>query len=212
MTRLAIHFRRFRKLLIPLALFGCIYFLTRRSGDTSTQDDILLQSPDSADSNAQPVQDVPSPQRSGLNDDDEEEEDIEDDYYLALRPSRLRNRPGVPVPPLDQAEALRDNDLFPKHTYHSNGLLEVNPHGRHPIYDLIERAEKEWDEKIRRQSTTLEDAVLEYKRRYARLPPPGFDHWYALPFCRAPGVYTTVLVGGNTRLITTFTLSMSTTR
>lgn len=63
------------------------------------------------------------------------------------------------------------------HLFRSDGLLEVNPNGRHPIYDLIERAEAEWDKKLKKQSTTLEEAVVEYERRYRRAPPRGFDKW-----------------------------------
>lgn len=63
------------------------------------------------------------------------------------------------------------------HTFRPDGLLEVNADGRHPIYDLIERAETEWDNKLRRQSKTLDEAVAEYKRRYHRAPPKGFDEW-----------------------------------
>src|ERR1700761_9477674 len=33
------------------------------------------------------------------------------------------------------------------HRYLANGLLEVNLKGRHPIFDLISRAEKEWEDK-----------------------------------------------------------------
>ena len=31
---------------------------------------------------------------------------------------------------------------------------------------------------LERQSKTHEDAVKEYKRRYGRKPPKGFDHWW----------------------------------
>jgi hypothetical protein len=64
------------------------------------------------------------------------------------------------------------------HSFRSDGLLEVNPNGRHPIYDLIEHAETEWDKKLKRQSKTLDEAVSEYERRYGRAPPKGFDKWY----------------------------------
>jgi hypothetical protein len=63
------------------------------------------------------------------------------------------------------------------HKFREDGLLEVNPDGRHPIYDLMARAERKWEEKLARQSKTLTEAVLEYKRRYQRDPPLGFDHW-----------------------------------
>ncbi|BGP24815.1 glycosyltransferase family 90 protein [Rhodotorula toruloides] len=48
----------------------------------------------------------------------------------------------------------------------------------HPIAHLIERAEAEWDDMLRRQSQTLEQAVAEYKRRYRMNPPVGFDSWW----------------------------------
>ncbi|KDQ62410.1 glycosyltransferase family 90 protein [Jaapia argillacea MUCL 33604] len=64
------------------------------------------------------------------------------------------------------------------HEFASNGLLVVNPEGRHPILDLIERAESDWDEKLKRASKSFDEAVLEYKRRYGRAPPKGFDHWW----------------------------------
>jgi len=56
-------------------------------------------------------------------------------------------------------------------------LLEVNEQGPHPIYELIAQAEKEWEGKLARASKTLEQAVTEYRKRYNRLPPKGFDLW-----------------------------------
>ncbi|PFH51623.1 glycosyltransferase family 90 protein [Amanita thiersii Skay4041] len=69
--------------------------------------------------------------------------------------------------------------LLEQHVYHIHGLLEVNENGSHPIYELVEKAEKEWNEKLQRASKTLEDAVKEYRRRYRRLPPKGFDLWWS---------------------------------
>jgi hypothetical protein len=69
-----------------------------------------------------------------------------------------------------------------QHTYLSNGLLEVNPDGPHPIFELMERAEKAWAAKVNGASRTLEAAVLEYERRYSRPPPLGFDHWQAIVY------------------------------
>jgi Ni/Co efflux regulator RcnB len=48
---------------------------------------------------------------------------------------------------------------------------------RHPILDLINNATKTWEDKLARQSKTLEEAVREYKRRHGRKPPRGFDDW-----------------------------------
>lgn len=63
------------------------------------------------------------------------------------------------------------------HTFHPNGLLLVNPKGRHPIHVLIERSEAKWKEKVAKQSRTLKEAIAEYKNRYRRNPPKGFDDW-----------------------------------
>ncbi|PFH51587.1 glycosyltransferase family 90 protein [Amanita thiersii Skay4041] len=65
------------------------------------------------------------------------------------------------------------------HTYREDGLVEVNPNGPHPIFKLIRDAEKAWERKHRRASRTLREAVREYKRRYMRDPPRGFDHWWS---------------------------------
>ncbi|KIY50152.1 hypothetical protein FISHEDRAFT_39466 [Fistulina hepatica ATCC 64428] len=64
------------------------------------------------------------------------------------------------------------------HVYHSDGLLHVNHSAAHPIYELIHKAERSWDAKLKRASTTLEEAVAEYRRRYGRAPPKGFDIWW----------------------------------
>ncbi|WVQ85782.1 hypothetical protein IAT38_007949 [Cryptococcus sp. DSM 104549] len=61
-----------------------------------------------------------------------------------------------------------------------DGLLRVNSRSTvHPIYQLIHDARAEWDKKVERQSRTLKEAVEEYKRRYKRAPPKGFDKWWA---------------------------------
>lgn len=56
----------------------------------------------------------------------------------------------------------------------------------HPIAQLIRDADASWDQLIRGQSSTLEEAVAEYKRRYNIPPPPNFDKWYT--FARLKGV------------------------
>lgn len=72
----------------------------------------------------------------------------------------------------------KDPTSFPSHHFRPDGLLLLNPDGRHPVYDLTERAEAEWRAKLRRASTTYEQLVAEYCRRYGRGPPPGFDKWW----------------------------------
>lgn len=48
----------------------------------------------------------------------------------------------------------------------------------HPILTLMANARQQWDALTRRQSKTFVEAVDEYRRRYKRLPPRGFDRWY----------------------------------
>ncbi|KAJ7080641.1 glycosyl transferase family 90-domain-containing protein [Mycena belliarum] len=66
-----------------------------------------------------------------------------------------------------------------QHTYRADGLLEVNPLGAHPIFELVERAEAAWAAKLAAASTSLRAAAAEYTRRYGRRPPRGFDAWWA---------------------------------
>ena len=49
----------------------------------------------------------------------------------------------------------------------------------HPIPELMTEAEDKFRNMLNRQSKTLEQAVAEYKRRYGRNPPKGFDGWFA---------------------------------
>ena len=73
--------------------------------------------------------------------------------------------------------------LFPLGTAGSalskhNGLLGLTGNKKHPIELLVEHAKAEHTNLVNRQSKTLQEAITEYKRRYSREPPPGFDHWY----------------------------------
>ncbi|KAG8879659.1 Glycosyltransferase Family 90 domain containing protein [Tulasnella sp. 332] len=73
---------------------------------------------------------------------------------------------------------LRRSPQSHPHRYGSDGLLEVNPKGLHPIFELMQSAEAQWQEKLARSSKTLRAAVVEYQRRYKRMPPKGFDKWW----------------------------------
>ncbi|TRM55575.1 hypothetical protein BD626DRAFT_524589 [Schizophyllum amplum] len=55
-------------------------------------------------------------------------------------------------------------------------IVEVDPH---PIPQLIADAQERFERKVARQSRTLEAAAAEYRRRYGRNPPKGFDKWWA---------------------------------
>ena len=104
--------------------------------------------------------------------------------------SKIPNR--APLPPGVIFRSLPDH---PK----ERGLLKVDPESQvHPIYQLIRDGREAWDRKVAKQSQTLKEAVAEYKRRYQRLPPKGFDKWWeyvryvdpssspTLPFLRFP--------------------------
>ena len=94
--------------------------------------------------------------------------------------SKIAAPPSCPPPPIPPSRTLGNStpaDLNATHLYRDDGLLETNHLGRHPIYELIERATEEWEGKLERQSKTLPEAVREYRRRYGRAPPKGFDKW-----------------------------------
>lgn len=48
----------------------------------------------------------------------------------------------------------------------------------HPIPRLMDDAEQRFRALLSRQSRSLRAAVKEYKRRYGRNPPKGFDEWW----------------------------------
>ena len=112
--------------------------------------------------------DIPDPPRSSYQhsvavdmsgiDTDSESEPIPE--------RKLQSAPRKPLPP-----------ALGKHKFRSDGLLQVNIEGAHPIFELISRAENEWEAKLRGASKTFQEAVQEYKRRYKRSPPKGFDLW-----------------------------------
>lgn len=67
--------------------------------------------------------------------------------------------------------------------YRNAGIVDLTatPAGTrtHPVKVLHEKAVREFEDLIARQSKTLEDAASEYRRRWNRHPPPGFEDWFA---------------------------------
>ncbi|KAI2483567.1 CAP10 domain containing protein [Pyrenophora tritici-repentis] len=49
----------------------------------------------------------------------------------------------------------------------------------HPIEELVRKAQADFARLVEQQSQTLQSAEAEYRRRYSREPPPGFDKWFA---------------------------------
>jgi hypothetical protein len=87
-----------------------------------------------------------------------------------LDPLRKKNKPKAQAKQVTTAIGV-------EHEYRRNGLLLVNPDGQHPIYDLVGRAKTSWAEKLGKASQSLPEAVDEYRRRYHRAPPKGFERW-----------------------------------
>ncbi|KAJ5351654.1 hypothetical protein N7452_000628 [Penicillium brevicompactum] len=48
----------------------------------------------------------------------------------------------------------------------------------HPIITLVSNARETFNLTLTRQSKSLDEAVVEYRRRYKMPPPPHFDKWY----------------------------------
>ena len=63
----------------------------------------------------------------------------------------------------------------------SDWLRTRSPSARdvdHPIPRLMAEAEDKFRNLLAKQSKTLAEAVAEYKKRYKRDPPKGFDDWF----------------------------------
>jgi hypothetical protein len=72
------------------------------------------------------------------------------------------------------------SSLIPGNTWNhrpSDNIAKLSP--RHPIENLIIQAQIDAALLVDTQSKTLMDAEAEYRRRYIRDPPPGFDKWFA---------------------------------
>ncbi|KAF2091843.1 glycosyltransferase family 90 protein [Saccharata proteae CBS 121410] len=57
--------------------------------------------------------------------------------------------------------------------------LPISTDKSHPVDQLVRTAADEFQHILSRQSQTLDDAVVEYRRRYGIPPPPNFDRWFA---------------------------------
>jgi hypothetical protein len=97
---------------------------------------------------------------------------------------RAKRTSRAPLPRGVMLRASRDHPI-------EGGLLRVDLNSKvHPVYQLIRDARDAWDDKIDRQSRTLKDAVHEYRRRYGRQPPKGFDKWWMFVVCVPPSPTT----------------------
>ena len=77
-------------------------------------------------------------------------------------------------------EVFPDNTLIPQ-TPSLMALVKGNARRtikEHPIPKLMAEAETKFRNLLARQSKTLPQAVAEYRRRFGRDPPKGFDDWW----------------------------------
>ncbi|KAJ5495385.1 hypothetical protein N7539_000501 [Penicillium diatomitis] len=64
-----------------------------------------------------------------------------------------------------------------KDPYEPYDRLEIRA-CHHPVAQLVVNARRAFNRTLEHQSSTLEEAVAEYQRRYQMPPPPHFDEWY----------------------------------
>lgn len=75
---------------------------------------------------------------------------------------------------------------------------QSSPDGLHPIEVLVNKANADFNAMVTGQSKTVDEAIVEYKRRYKREPPKGFEEWFDLA------------VGANCTIIDNFDTIMET--
>jgi hypothetical protein len=77
-------------------------------------------------------------------------------------------------------EVYADADVVSSKNWLSlaSGSLPASVITEHPIPKLMADAEVQFRKLLSKQSRTLKAAVNEYKRRYKRNPPKGFDKWW----------------------------------
>ncbi len=63
-------------------------------------------------------------------------------------------------------------------TYLSLSSLSSTSPQKHPIEFLVEHARRKATDIVERQSKSLQEAIANYRNRYHREPPPGFEDWY----------------------------------
>lgn len=93
---------------------------------------------------------------------------------------------GLSVLLLKRSNGLSDLTLTRPNAHDDYALENLISNQSHPIARLISQAEAAFKAVQDRQSSTLKDAVAEYRRRYRAPPPPNFDKWYT--FAKKRGV------------------------
>lgn len=81
----------------------------------------------------------------------------------------------LPRPVLRHKEENGENGKKHQVINGSSSQEHIHDTGLHPIWYLIKDSQQEFDAMNMRQSETLRDVVMEYRRRYSIPPPPHFD-------------------------------------
>lgn len=98
---------------------------------------------------------------------------------IGARSSATSRKGGFPKRVAGRSGSKSQAVLSETHVEDNDGMLRLNVTSRiHPIYQLMQNAAREWESKVSRQSKSLHEAVVEYRRRYGRPPPEGFDKWW----------------------------------
>jgi hypothetical protein len=99
-------------------------------------------------------------------------------YYLRSPPTQYTPGATPPKPSPEKDAQLPAPDSEKPDQYHIDTA--------HPVWQLVRDAEQSFEKQLEGQSKSLEEAVIEYRRRYGIPPPPNFDKWY--DFAKKKGV------------------------
>ena len=81
---------------------------------------------------------------------------------------------------LRNAMGLQPSHWMRSHRHISTQSPDEWPLSSHPVAVLAATAKSQFAKLLDQQSQTLPAAIAEYRRRYRRDPPPGFDKWFDL--------------------------------
>ncbi|MBW0550226.1 hypothetical protein O181_089941 [Austropuccinia psidii MF-1] len=77
-----------------------------------------------------------------------------------------------------RSDLLKSSSGSNQSLFHGLYLFNPNSSSIHPILELIRQSNQAWNQKLLKSSKTLNDAIKEYRRRYNRPPPFGFENWW----------------------------------
>ncbi|OAA77782.1 Lipopolysaccharide-modifying protein [Akanthomyces lecanii RCEF 1005] len=99
-------------------------------------------------------------------------------------PSQTQQQPQPPPNSEPQKHApatpptASETESFPLAAFSGATPKEFSDASTHPIKYLTQNAQQQFEQTVSKQSTTLENAVKEYRRRHGIPPPPHFDKWF----------------------------------